>query len=391
MKKTKPTPRRKSPSGGPLSALLKVGDAIVSAEHYDEVLHRILAVTRELMNAEICSVRLLNTATGMLELAAAAGLVLTPEQMRVPVRVGEGCSGRAVETQKPFPVFDIKKSPFPFPDLAREQGLRSLLSVPIIARTRVLGALTVYSKRPHKYADREGRVLAAIASQAGIAIENANLHHDSINSLLAMAKAIEAKDPYTQGHSERVTAYAVVLGDALGLPPREVTLLRQLGPLHDVGKIAVPESILRKPGKLTPEEFREIAQHPLIGADILGPIRLFREGLAIVRNHHERVDGNGYPDRLSGDRIPYLARVAAVADAFDAMTSDRSYRKGMPWTEAVDEIVRCSGAQFDADMARCFVEVVRADRDGIRSLCNRAVPSILTPQAAPQAAPQATP
>ncbi len=384
MKKSKTTTRRRPASKGPLSALLKVGDAIVTAEHYDEVLHRILAVTRELMNAEICSVRLLNTATGMLELAASAGLILTPDQMRVPVRVGEGCSGRAVETQKPFPVRDIKKSPFPFPDLAREHGLRSLLSVPIIARTRVLGALTVYSKRAHEYSDRESRVLCAIASQAGIAIENANLHHDSINSLLAMAKAIEAKDPYTQGHSERVTAYAVILGDALGLAAREVTLLRQLGPLHDVGKIAVPESILRKPGKLTPEEFREIAQHPLIGADILGPIRLFREGLAIVRNHHERVDGNGYPDRLSGDRIPYLARVAAIADAFDAMTSDRSYRKGMPWQDAVAEILRCAGAQFDADMARVFAEAVNADRDEIRSLCNRVVPSILTPVAMPQ-------
>lgn len=384
MKQSRSTPRRQESDEGPLSALLKVGDAIVAAEHYDEVLHRILAVTRELMNAEICSVRLLNTTTGMLELAASAGLVLTPEQMRAPVRVGEGCSGRAVETQKPYSVYDIKKSPFLFPDVAREHGLRSLLSVPIIARSRVLGALTIYSKRPHEYTEREVKVLGAIASQAGIAIENANLYHDSINSLLAMAKAIEAKDPYTQGHSERVTAYAVILADALGLSPREVTLLRQLGPLHDVGKIAVSESILKKPGKLTLDEFREIAQHPLIGADILWPIRLFREGLTIVRNHHERYDGNGYPDRLSRDRTPYLARVTAIADAFDAMTSDRSYRKAMPWNAAVDEIVRCAGTQFDPDMAKAFAEAVNQDRDGIRSLCNRIVPSILTPVAMPR-------
>ncbi len=382
MSKGHTTSRRRKPPQGPLSALIKVGNAIVTSAHHDEVLDRILDATRELMGAEMCSVRLLDSATGLLVLAASAGLVLSPEHRAIAVRVGEGCSGKAVETRKPYPVYDIRKSPFAFPDLAKEQGLRSLLAVPIIARTRVLGALTVYSRRLHKYTSRETRVMEAITGQAAIAIENANLYRDSINSLLVMAKAIEAKDPYTQGHSERVTQYAVILGRALGLGEREVMLLQQLGPLHDVGKIGVPEAILQKPGKLTAEEFREIAQHPLIGADILGPIHLFREGLPIVRNHHERVDGNGYPDRLAAEGIPLLARVAAVADAFDAMTSDRSYRKALPWKVAVDEIVRCAGTQFDRGMAERFVEAVRKDVDGVQSVCNRVVASILLPRAA---------
>jgi HD-GYP domain-containing protein (c-di-GMP phosphodiesterase class II) len=275
-----------------------------------------------------------------------------------PLKIGESVVGRAVRDRKPYPVSDIAKSHYKFPELAHACQLRSMLSVPIIARERVLGGITVYSRKPHRYNSGEIDLLTAIAGHAAIAIENANLYRDSLNALFTLAKTIEAKDTYTQGHSERVTRVAAAIADGLKLPPEQVNLIRQICPLHDLGKIGISERVLRKKGKLTPQEWVQIRRHPLIGADILGPIRLFGEGICVVRNHHERVDGKGYPDGLAGNDIPLLARIACIADAFDAMTSSRPYRKGMPLSEVLDEIRRCSGAQFDRDISELFIDMV---------------------------------
>ena len=168
----------------------------------------------------------------------------------------------------------------------------------------------------------------------------------------ALAAAVEAKDEYTAGHATRVTAYAMTIAEAVGgIDP---VRFRLAGDLHDVGKIGVPDSVLNKPGKLTDEEFDLIKKHPETGAHILQPLIEDPMVLGVVRWHHERWDGRGYPDKLPGEEIPVPARVLAVADTLDAMTSHRAYRRGMPWPEVVAEIRRCGGAQFDPAVVHAF-------------------------------------
>jgi response regulator RpfG family c-di-GMP phosphodiesterase len=172
----------------------------------------------------------------------------------------------------------------------------------------------------------------------------------------ALATAVEAKDEYTAGHATRVTAYALTIAEAVGgIDP---VRFRLAGDLHDVGKIGVPDSVLNKPDRLTDEEFELVRKHPVTGAHILEPLIDDPLVLGVVRSHHERWDGLGYPDGLSGEEIPLPARVLAVADTLDAMTSHRAYRRGLSWEAVVDEIRGCAGAQFDPEVVEAFDVVI---------------------------------
>jgi putative nucleotidyltransferase with HDIG domain len=174
--------------------------------------------------------------------------------------------------------------------------------------------------------------------------------------LSMLTEAIEARDPYTRGHSARVTALAEEVARRLGWSADQLASLRIGGPLHDIGKLAVSDEVLCKEGKLDPEEIDQIRQHPKIGARILLRIAALREAIPYVLYHHERWDGRGYPSGKAGEEIPVEARVLAVADAFDAMTSDRPYRRALSRDEALAEVERCAGTQFDPTIARVFLE-----------------------------------
>lgn len=179
-----------------------------------------------------------------------------------------------------------------------------------------------------------------------------------LRSAHALAAAVEAKDEYTAGHATRVTAYALVIAEEVGgIDP---VRFRLAGDLHDVGKIGVPDAVLNKPDRLTGDEFALVRRHPEIGARILEHLVDDPLVLGVVRGHHERWDGTGYPDRLRGVSTPLPARVLAIADTLDAMTSSRAYRTGLPWTDAVAEIRRCSGTQFDPAMVDVFDRVLPA-------------------------------
>ena len=179
---------------------------------------------------------------------------------------------------------------------------------------------------------------------------------------------VEAKDSYTRGHSDRVSEYSVLIGEKLGLPAEQIKTLRIGGLFHDIGKIGIPDSILLNPAKLTDEEYSQIKNHPSIGAHILGSAAIFQDIIPIVKHHHERYDGNGYPSRLKGEEIPYLARIAAVADTFDAMTSRRSYRGPIDIEHVKEEIKRCEGTQFDPQIAEVFIEILNNDFDKIKEI-----------------------
>ena len=179
---------------------------------------------------------------------------------------------------------------------------------------------------------------------------------------------VEAKDTYTRGHSDRVSEYSVLIGERLGLPEDQIKTLRIGGLFHDIGKIGIPDSILLKPEKLTDDEYSEIKNHPSIGAHILGSAKIFQDIIPIVKYHHEKYDGNGYPARLKGEEIPYLARIAAVADTFDAMTSRRSYRGPIDIEQVKEEIKRCEGTQFDPQIAEVFIDILNNEFDKIKKI-----------------------
>jgi response regulator RpfG family c-di-GMP phosphodiesterase len=183
---------------------------------------------------------------------------------------------------------------------------------------------------------------------------------DIINSMVvrsidAMIKALEAKDFYTRGHSQRVTLYSMAIAKELGMTGQELEDLHRASVLHDLGKIGVREAVLNKPGKLSEEEFADIIRHPETAVRILEPIPFFRPLLPAILHHHERFDGKGYPTHLAGKNIPLASRIMTIADTFDAMTSTRAYRKALPVADAIAEIRRCSGTQFDPDIVPAFL------------------------------------
>jgi HD-GYP domain-containing protein (c-di-GMP phosphodiesterase class II) len=211
------------------------------------------------------------------------------------------------------------------------------------------------------FSQEDFQLADAIAASMSYGIENARLAEHQRNLFLhtvtALAQAVELRDPYTGSHTQRVTQYALMLAHELKLTPAEVRSIQVGTPLHDIGKIAIDDAILRKPGKLTPEEFELMKTHVTRGAAILAPIPGMKPMLPIIRSHHERWDGDGYPDRLVGEEIPQLARIVAVADAFDAMTSDRPYRRGMPLDRAFAEMATNSGTHFDPQCVQAFLHM----------------------------------
>ena len=192
-----------------------------------------------------------------------------------------------------------------------------------------------------------------------------------LESIETLRFTVEAKDNYTRGHSDRVSEYSVLLGQKLNLSPEDLNTLKIGGLFHDIGKIGVPDSILLKTSKLTDDEYSEIKNHPTIGAHILSTASIFQNVVPIVKHHHERFDGNGYPSKLKGLDIPYLARIAAVADTFDAMTSRRTYRDSLSLDIVKSELERCKGTQFDPNCVDAFLDIINNEYEKIEEIMKK--------------------
>lgn len=205
--------------------------------------------------------------------------------------------------------------------------------------------------------DRLARALRADRERLALLEQ---LRRNVVTMVDSLAQALEARDPYTAGHSLRVAEYSLLIADELGFTEYEKELLRHGAALHDIGKIAVSQEVLHKPGRLTADEYEHIKMHPVVGREILEPIDDFRPMLEMVYHHHERIDGQGYPEGLSGDRIPVMAQIVAVADTYDAMTSDRPYRQGMPREKALAIMDQVAGTQLNAEFVAIFARRIRA-------------------------------
>lgn len=192
-----------------------------------------------------------------------------------------------------------------------------------------------------------------------------------LESIETLRYTVEAKDAYTKGHSDRVSEYSYLLGKYLGLPEEDLKKLKLGGLFHDIGKIGVPDSILLKNDRLTNDEYTEIKNHPTIGAHILSNATIFQDIIPIVKHHHERYDGKGYPGMLKGENIPYLARIAAIADTYDAMTSKRAYRDPLPLEVVKEEFEKNAGTQFDPELVPVFLDILNNHFDEIEKIQNK--------------------
>ncbi len=238
--------------------------------------------------------------------------------------------------------------------------------LPLVIKGENIGFVVVDSKGNGRYrnsfSDSDIFFLKLVTEKASTQIENRMLYESLfegvLHTLTSLITAINKRDLYTEDHCKRVTRSSLALGEMLKLDSYEKDVLRVVGPVHDVGKIGIPDSILLKPGKLTPEEYEIIKAHSVYGEEIINRFEILSYEAKIIRHHHERFDGEGYPDRVARNEIPRGAKIIAVCDAYDAMVTDRPYKKAYGKEEAINEIIRCKGTQFDPEIADCFVELV---------------------------------
>jgi len=237
--------------------------------------------------------------------------------------------------------------------------ISSAMIVPLKIRNKVFGVITaIVNQGPKRFAEKDLYYLSFLAQSAAQAIENLalyeNIYENLFATLYAFVKAVEARDLYTRLHSSRVTGLSIILGQQLGCSKEELDILKFAGHLHDIGKIGIRDDILLKPGRLTDDEFEKIKDHPVIGANILEQLGLWEKERQIIRWHHERFDGSGYPDGIKQQDIPFLARILSVADVYDAMASDRAYRKKMEDSVIIKIINEGDGSQFDPAVVTAF-------------------------------------
>lgn len=345
-----------------ISLFCKVASAIASTLELEEVLDLITRSACQIIKAQACTLRLIDEEADELELASSYGLSLEYKK-KGPLKVGESIAGLVVAEKKPQIVVDILKDPrYKQPYYAKRAHLKSLLSVPLLVKNKAIGVLNVYTIKTRYFTSRDEKILMLFASQASTAIENARLvkqlQDAYLNTLRALGAIVDAFDWHTERHSEKVRDYALTIAKKMNLPENDLKAIEYAAYIHDIGKVGIDLSIIRKPEKLTEEDWRQIIKHPLLGANIAGHIDLLRSLSPLIMHHHERYDGKGYPDGLKSDSIPVGARILSVADTYDAMTSQRPYRKAFSREEAVREIKKYSGKQFDPEVVKAFSEVV---------------------------------
>jgi putative nucleotidyltransferase with HDIG domain len=243
----------------------------------------------------------------------------------------------------------------------------SIMIAPLSNKNRTLGVVTIVFEQDEDFIRQQTlRLLYILSGFFSLSLENAYLFEDLkksyFDTIRAVANSVEARDAYTRGHSNRVAQIAKVIAAEMGWSRRDLELIDWGGVLHDLGKVGISDTILNKPGKLTDEEFASMKDHPVIGAQIISGIAFLEPLLPYIAQHHERYDGRGYPAGLKGEEIAIQGRLLAIADTYDAMTSDRPYRKGLSDRTAYDEIMRCSGMQFDPVIARAFEKAFQAGK-----------------------------
>ena len=346
-----------------ISAMADTAAAISSSLDVRRVLETVMTVAKDVIDAEASSIFMYDQDRNDFFFEVATGQAgEAVKQIRVPW--GKGMVGWAAENMKTLLVPDVTQDPRFYSKVDEKSKFvtRNAISVPLRAKERLIGVAQVLNKKGGTFTHEDVELFETLSRQAAVAIENAQLYTDLQdlfkNTIRTVVSLIDAKDDYTAGHSSRVTQYALMMADQTGYTPGDRDRLELGALLHDVGKIGIELDTLTSPAQLSGEEVRAIRRHPVIGSELVGDVEFLSDVVPIVRHHHERFDGAGYPDGLIGESIPLLARVLAVADSYDAMTSDRAYRPGMSQEQALVEIARVAGRQLDRDIARQFSALI---------------------------------
>lgn len=362
--------RRCPRPGEQLQAIMRAGHHLVHLESEDELLKSILNDAVNVLDAQRGSIVLADGPKGALRLRAlasgrggpraiAGGRGDAPARPCYSQSLAQRCMnrGESILCQSVNDDADLANA-----KSIAEGAMASVLCVLLRTPRKRLGVLHL-DRNPwqNPFTMEELHLADALAANVSAGIESAQLLRKQrelfVDTITVLAQAVELRDAYTGGHTARVTSYSLLLAEQLGVPASDMDLIRTGGPLHDIGKIGIDDAILRKPDRLTAEEYEIMKSHTVKGAEIVETVPDLHPIIPIVRSHHERWDGKGYPDGLEGELTPRLARIVAVADAFDAMTSDRPYRKGMPVQAAFAEVDKQSGRQFDPECAAGFLAI----------------------------------
>ncbi len=352
-----------------LELIYEVSKKVGTVPRMAQLLERIIEMTQQTLKASAASILLTGENDRDLFFEAASGPV-GRNLKRVRVSSENGIAGKVARTGQPMIVNSVTENKSFDQSIDKITGFetKSLICVPMVLNRRTLGVIEVLNKRDgSRFNEQDLATITSVATTAAMAIENTRLHQNLLDAykttITTLAAAIDAKDPYTRGHSERVMKYAVMTGAAMDLPPEDMETLEYAGILHDVGKISIDARILNKPGSLSPEEWDKIREHPVTGAKLLKQIPFLEKASQLVLHHHEKYNGQGYPVGLKGEEIPLGARLLAVADAFDTMTTDRAYRPAMAVDYSICELQDCAGTHFCPLAVEAFVAGLRQSED----------------------------
>ena len=325
---------------------------------------RATEATKQLLNTEAASLLLVDRERGELYFEVALG-EKGKKVKKIRLKSGQGIAGWVAENGKPLIIQDVYKDPRFFNGVDNKTDFvsRNMICVPVQSKNNILGVLQAINRIDGEFSEEDLQWALILSNQIAGAIENANLYEQLrdtfIGTVMSLAESLDKRDAYTGGHTRRVRDYSLAIGSKLGLNQNKLESLRLAAILHDIGKMGVPDNILLKNGPLEPEEFESMKRHPKYGAEILSHIKSLSDAIEGVKSHHEKYDGSGYPEKLKGEDIPLLGRIILVADTFDAMTSDRSYRKALSFETAVAELERFSGILFDPAVVVAFMSAYK--------------------------------
>jgi putative nucleotidyltransferase with HDIG domain len=348
-----------------LEVLYKADTAFKNIEDLEFLLDNLLAIIMEAIPASRGFVFLIQRDTGALVPYARRPIGLaTPDADDAEIIVSQTIIQTAVKQKSSIISSDaLVDERFIHSRSVAALDVRSAMCAPLVTRSSVLGIVYVDSHKANSFTRRDLSLFSALALKVAIAVDNARLYDDLrslfYNTVETLVRTIQAKDQYTAGHSTRVSRYALMIADKLGLSTKEKHQLYLAAMLHDIGKIGVPDDLLNRPGNLTAEEMERVRSHVQVGASMIEMLGEMHPIVPLIRHHHECYDGSGYPDGLRGDQIPLVSRIIAVADMYDAMTSDRPYRKRRSHQFAVDEILQATGNKIDPRVTEAFLSVLK--------------------------------
>jgi putative nucleotidyltransferase with HDIG domain len=332
-----------------LSILYTISEAFQDITDTEATIQRLTQLAREIVGANLSSFTVFNSSSYRISVK---NVDAGDEESLIELQsaIDDQTLDKLVKERKPILLNDAQSG----------------IIIPVLIKNELLGFLSVWDKQEHlSFTEDDVLLLLTLCRKAALSLENeflyASLYQNLLETLKALVTTLEARDPYTRAHSQRVSHYATALAAEIGCSKEEQDIVAVAGYLHDIGKVGICDAILLKTEPLTSAEYNTIKTHPIIGEQIVQHLGYFSREKSIIRHHHEWWDGRGYPDGLIQHQIPFLARILAVADAFDAITTNRPYRVGRPFREALDELECWAGIQFDADAVVVFRHVIETN------------------------------